>query len=133
MSFLHPFQGPLRLAPQSFTYNLKLRDWRRIGAEDFDAFIYFTWFLDFSLFPSFYKFPNIYGAVNAYHAPFYAAVGAMSLGGNVTGHAPSGVSSGGTGSENVVISGTNSSSIYKGEFNTVQPPALRALALIRAY
>ena len=77
--------------------------------------------------------PNIYGAVNALHAPFYAAVGAMSLGGNVTGHAPSGVSSGGTGSENVVISGAKSSSIYKGEFNTVQPPALRSLALIRAY
>lgn len=78
-------------------------------------------------------FPNIYGAVNALHAPFYATAGAMSLGGNVTGHAPSGVSSGGDGSENVVISGANSSSIYKGEFNTVQPPALRALALIRAY
>ena len=77
--------------------------------------------------------PNIYGAVNALHAPFYAAVEAMSLGGNVTGHAPSGVSSGGTGSENVVISGAKSSSIYKGEFNTVQPPALRSLALIRSY
>ena len=83
--------------------------------------------------PGLFGRPNIYGAVNAYHAPFYAAVGAMSLGGNVTGHAPSGVSSGGIGSENVVISGRNSSSIYKGEFNTVQPPALRALALIRAY
>lgn len=83
--------------------------------------------------PTIFGRPNIYGAVNAYHAPFYAAVGAMSLGGNVTGHAPSGVSSGGIGSENVVISGRNSSSIYKGEFNTVQPPALRALALIRAY
>ena len=133
LSFLHPFQGPLRLAPQSFTYNLKLRDWRRIEVENFDAFIYFTWFLDFSLFPSFYKFPNSTGQV--YEVQFGTATNALGIfqivsswNNNISG-----------GSEiytekmsSIGIDMSLSNTIY-GKSSTVQPSALRSLCLIRSY
>lgn len=136
LSFLHPFQGPLRLAPQSFTYNLKLRDWRRIEVENFDAFIYFTWFLDFSLFPSFYKFPNSPGEV------FVRGIRDASLFGAASGSFS--LSTDSTSWESAMPSGS-SSARYKlslnlaggnntfGSASTVQPSALRTLVLIRAY
>lgn len=135
LSFLHPFQGPLRLAPQSFTYNLKLRDWRRIEVENFDAFIYFTWFLDFSLFPSFYKFPNIQGVFKYIYSFGDDWSGAFR---NKTGGAAvCGVDEPSTSSMNLYelkmgFEASASSSIF-GTSVTVQTASLRALSLIRAY
>lgn len=161
MSFLHPFQGPLRLAPQSFTYNLKLRDWRRIEVENFDAFIYFTWFLDFSLFPSFYKFPNIVGKVNQFISrSSVTATGALSstctVNSQITGGyllnrgaysvglvtgAFSVETLGYTGPAplqdlagdiNITFNASRVSTLF-GAASTIQTASLRSLALIRAY
>lgn len=134
MSFLHPFQGPLRLAPQSFTYNLKLRDWRRIEVENFDAFIYFTWFLDFSLFPSFYKFPNIYGVLIDNFAGSFASATKGAFSYKVTGAQNLGfnANTGSGGYFEFEFFASRNNSMY-GSSLTNQPAALRSLVLVRAY
>lgn len=133
MSFLHPFQGPLRLAPQSFTYNLKLRDWRRIEVENFDAFIYFTWFLDFSLFPSFYKFPNIQGDFGwSTHGLFTVATGVFKGISRSSDYFASASPDGTADYARVELDSSIGSSVF-GNSSSVQPSALRVLTLIRSY
>lgn len=131
MFYLIPF-GALYGIHRNPLLILKIKGLAQVSrAKTSDEAHFLSWFRDCSLVIRFYKFPNNWGAFTTLYGILTSANGAMAVSSQVPTLLEA-QPTGGTSYEVLNYSADRVSSIY-GNSSTVQPAALRVLALIRAY